>query len=144
VLSKKPEPRWLIVGEKMNASDSILVVSSKNETLSSYTNALIEMGFKVHSAKNVREALDHIQIRNYALLVISIDAPKEADVSQIAWLRSIRRNLPILLMASRVPRKLIPEFKRAGMSEFLFKPVRGKQLTTAVERLVPGASYGVL
>jgi DNA-binding NtrC family response regulator len=128
----------------MNATDSILVVCSKYETLSSYTNALIEMGFKVHSAKNIREALDHIQIRNYALLVISIDAAKEADVSQIAWLRSIRRNLPILLMASRVPRKLIPEFKRAGMSECLFKPIRGNQLTTAVQRLVPGASYGYL
>jgi DNA-binding NtrC family response regulator len=128
----------------MYASDSILVVSSKDVTLRSYTDALKEMGFKVHSAKNIQEALDHIQIRNYALVVISTDAPKEADVSQIAWLRSIRRNLPILLMASRVPRKLIPEFKRAGMSEFLFKPVGGKQLTTAVERLVPGASYGVL
>jgi DNA-binding NtrC family response regulator len=121
----------------MNGEDSILVVSQKYEAMSSYFPTLREMGFKVYSARNLQEALDYIQIRNYALVLISLDSPRETDVRQIAWMRSIRRKLPILLMIKKVPRRLIPEFQRAGMSEYLLKPVKGKQFAHTVKKLVP-------
>lgn len=124
----------------MRTSDSILIVSQKQAAVESYSSALREMGFKVHSAKNVQEALDYIQIREYALVMISLEHPREVDVGYVAWIRSLRRKLPILLMISKAPTRLIPKFERIGLTDYLSHPAKAKQLTTTVQRLVHTAA----
>jgi DNA-binding NtrC family response regulator len=124
----------------MHTPDYILIVSQKQGVVDSYSSALREMGYKVHSTKNVHEALDFIQIREYALVMINLEHPRETDIGYIAWMRSLRRKLPILLIISKAPIRLIPKFERIDLTDYLSHPAKGKQLTTTVQRLVHTAA----
>jgi DNA-binding NtrC family response regulator len=125
------------IGGMMQSPDSILVINKKSDGKDAYLLTLKQMGYKVHSTENIQQALDHIQLRNYALVMIKLDMPGDAELRQITWVRSIRRHLPILLMVKRAPRRLLNEFSKAGVNACLFQPVKDKHLLSTVEKLVP-------
>jgi DNA-binding NtrC family response regulator len=125
----------------MQTANSILIIDGNSKTSDIYQSVFKEMGFKIHATDNIQQALDHIQIRNYALVMIKLESLGETDLRQVAWMRSLRRQLPILLMVSKAPRRLVNEFRKAGVSEYLFHPARDKQLSSTIKKLLPNAAY---
>jgi DNA-binding response OmpR family regulator len=128
----------------MPTSDSILVIHERSKKANNYLPPLREMGFQVHLVENFQQALDQIQIRNYALVLINKELLGEVDMSNIAWMRSLRRQLPIFLLASRIPMRLVSELRRIGVSDYLVQAVKERELPAAVKKLVPSATVGTM
>ena len=113
------------------------------------TAMLTKRGHEVDVVGNGVDAVKAVKSRAYDLVLMDIQMPEldglEATRQIRAWERRHGGHVPIVAMTAHAMKGDREKCLRAGMDEYLSKPVRGPQLFEMIQRVVthrgrPGAT----
>ncbi len=121
------------------AKPSVLVVEDNvvNQKVAALT--LERLGYRVDVAANGLEAIDALRLTPYDAILMDCQMP-EMDgyeaTHQIRRLRGARRGTPIIAMTAGASRDDEARCLRAGMDDYVSKPVSAEHLAKVLERWV--------
>jgi DNA-binding response OmpR family regulator len=118
---------------------SVLVVDDHEDTLELLHQVLTPRGFDVHTASNVRDAMDLMASRTPEVVVTDIEMPGQDGFALCKTLRRCASHgegamVPVLALTGSSDISLEARAADAGFSEVLRKPCEGPELATAVCR----------
>jgi CheY-like chemotaxis protein len=117
----------------------ILVVEDDDTLRLLATKQLAKLGFTGHAAADGSEAVEKTRTVPYSLILMDVQMPKMDGLeatSAIRKLEEVKHNkrVPIIAMTANPDRE---RCLKAGMDDFIFKPVLLAQLRDLLERWVP-------
>ncbi len=129
----------------LHAGGPIVLVAEDNEVNRVVAKALLaKRDLRTETAANGKEALRMAQAREYAAILMDCQMPELDGYEATRRIRELEtgRHIPIIAMTAH---SLAGDRERclaAGMDDYLSKPVRGNELDAAIERWIPGHSWG--
>ncbi|MBI5280780.1 MAG: response regulator [Candidatus Solibacter usitatus] len=117
-------------------SARILVVEDNRINQKVVVSLLRKKGFTADVANNGQEALDALQLRSYGLVLMDVQMPVLDGLEATRRIRTDARFswLPIVAMTARAMSGDRERCLRAGMNDYLAKPVDHKHLLSLVEK----------
>jgi len=107
---------------------------------------LARHGHTVHAVGNGREALEALGHAGFDLLLLDVNMP-EVDGFQV--IEALRRgeqdtgqHLPVIALTARSMKEDRERCLRAGMDDYLSKPIRRQELFAAIERVLGAGTDG--
>ncbi len=134
-----PETMPAPVAEKYPAPQRLLLVEDHVDTLRTFARILRRKGFEVREASTVAEAID--SARPGDLLLSDIGLPDGDGRDLMRKLRA--RGIPGIAITGFGTAKDREEYRRAGFSESLIKPIELHELISAIGRVTGGDSVSV-
>lgn len=121
-------------------SKKALVVDDSSVMVMSVKQTLEMNGFKVETASNGQEAMDHL-VQGYRpdLVITDINMPVMDGIEFIRQARGLIRFTPILALTTESQTAKRDEAKQLGATGWLVKPVTGPDLVKVIKQVVPGA-----
>jgi len=121
--NKEPE-------KKLDFSKNILVVDDNEINREVAYELLTAFKFKVDTAANGIEALQKIEEKKYALILMDIYMPELDGIETTIKLREKFNNeeLPIIALTASIMPEEIPKLKKIGMNDVIIKPIVSKHL----------------
>jgi CheY-like chemotaxis protein len=105
---------------------------------------LTRKGHSVQIARNGREALEALEHGTFDLLLLDVHMPELDGFRVIEAVRGRERgsdrHLPVVALTARSMKEDRERCLRAGMDEYLAKPIRRQELLAAIERALVGRS----
>jgi two-component system cell cycle response regulator len=117
-------------------SQSILVVDDDQQVCDLLADALTQMGHKVATAKDGRDALERIQNDAFAIIITDIDMPRMDGMELIKYVVKHRHEIDIIAITGHVMRYRYTDMVAAGASDFITKPFSLNELEAKVGRLI--------
>ena len=101
-----------------------------------------DAGFEVASARDGLEALELINARTPALVLLDLEMPKlnGLEVTRFMRTRAETRHVPVLMITSRASDKYRAQAENAGVSLMLGKPFADDELIVKVRQLMVNAA----
>lgn len=96
---------------------------------------LSRAGHTVDVANDGAEAVRAVQVREYDLVLMDIQMPKVDGITATKMIRGLQgraSNLPIVAMTANVLPEQLEEFRKAGMSGHVAKPIKQPELHRAI------------
>ncbi|WP_232312650.1 response regulator [Enterovibrio coralii] len=93
-------------------------------------------GFKVTTASNGKEALDLVQQKQFALVLMDLQMPEMDGFEACKEIRELNDQsnaLPILAMTANVSQQDRDRCKRVGMDDFIAKPVNRRTMLDMID-----------
>ena len=95
------------------------------------------MGGKVHTASNGKEAQDLLPEISPALIILDLHMPEMDGKEFIEWLKSdSEREVPILVCSGEAEQDLIKEIETIGANGFISKPYGKEELLVKIKELL--------
>ena len=130
-------PRYLLKEEIRNQVQ-ILVVEDNPVNQKVAVMGLTRMGYRVNVASNGYEAIDAIRQTPYDMVFMDMQMPELDGIEATRRIRSDKniphRNLPIIALTASALTEDRNACKKAGMDDFLSKPVTLEKLNALVEK----------
>ena len=104
---------------------------------------LVRMGCKVDIAGNGIEALEALEKQHYPVVLMDIQMPEMNGIEATQRVRTgfpVERQPYIIVMTAGVTPKEIQACEKAGMNDFVTKPVKIAELELALNKAVAIAS----
>jgi putative nucleotidyltransferase with HDIG domain len=122
--------------------NEILLVDDDLKVLEILEESLHRKGYRVHTAKNGRQALQSIASQDPRLVVLDMMLPDMNGLEVMAQMRESprHRDVPILILSANGDVDARLAGLESGAEEYLVKPVALKEFSTKVERLLERAS----
>jgi two-component system sensor histidine kinase/response regulator len=117
----------------------ILVVEDDDTLRLLATKQLAKLGFTGHAAADGSEAVAKTRVMPYSLILMDVQMPKMDGLEATTAIRKLEevkhdKRVPIIAMTANPDRE---RCLKAGMDDFIFKPVLLAQLRDLLERWVP-------
>jgi DNA-binding response OmpR family regulator len=119
--------------ENPTAHGRILVVDDERSLLEVLGAMLAEAGWQVDTAGDGREALGFVDAHRYDVVLSDIDMPGVNGVQLLREIRARDLDVPVLLITGHPRVDTAVEALEHGALRYLQKPVRERDLLTAVE-----------
>jgi len=120
----------------------VLIIDDELALVRLVTEALTELGYSpvgfTASAKALQAFLENP--KQFDAVITDESMPGMSGSELIRQMRALRPELPILLVTGYLSAEVIERAKQAGATEFLKKPLRARQLQTALTRMLPPKS----
>jgi DNA-binding NtrC family response regulator len=120
----------------------ILIIDDDDVVLRSCTRILESEGYNVTTATSVSDALDILNSRFFALMLVDIKMPEEDGISLILKARERGYMIPILVMSGYPTEETIRHSLASGAKGFIAKPFTPDELLEAVRNIIEGVQYG--
>jgi EAL domain-containing protein (putative c-di-GMP-specific phosphodiesterase class I) len=111
----------------------ILVVDDERDLLDVLATMLAEAGWQVDTAGNGREALTLVDANRFEVILSDIDMPGMSGVELLREIRGRDLDVPVLLITGHPRVDTAVEALEHGALRYLRKPIRERDLLTAVE-----------
>jgi EAL domain-containing protein (putative c-di-GMP-specific phosphodiesterase class I) len=112
--------------------DRVLVVDDEPSLLEVVGTMLTEAGWRVDTAANGREALGLVDTHRYEVVLSDIDMPGMTGVELLREIRARDLDVPVLLITGHPRVDTAVEAIEHGALRYLQKPLRERDLVTAV------------
>jgi len=113
---------------------NILIVDDDRVVLSSCKRILESEGYGTSLTSSVKEALETLEGKNFALLLVDVIMPEYDGMYLIGNVRKNRPDLPILVMSGYPTPETISSGLRMGATHFIAKPFTPDELIQAVHK----------
>lgn len=117
---------------------SILVVEDNPLNQKLINRILEKKGYWVEIAENGLKALDAVRRRPYDLILMDIQMPELDGVSATKILRQEGFSMPIIALTAHALQGDRESYLRAGMDNYLGKPVRQEELSQLLDKYLAG------
>ncbi|GAB3320733.1 hybrid sensor histidine kinase/response regulator [Larkinella ripae] len=98
-------------------------------------NILSKLGYQPHLAQNGAEVLDLVQRRFYEVILMDVQMPEMNGLEATAWIRQQTGPQPtIIAMTANAMADDREECLRAGMDDYIAKPIVIEELKTALQQ----------
>jgi len=94
-------------------------------------------GFRVVIARNGMEALKHPALNSVDLIIMDIDMPIMGGIQATSKLRALGFSRPILAHSGEVDFQLRSDFRAAGFSAHVAKPIDFPEFVSLLQSLLP-------
>ena len=116
-------------------STQILLVSKEGSALDLPWNRAENLGWQWETASSGWEALERVKAGpGPDLILLDLAAGDSDGLHTLRWLRRVRPDLPVLVLASADDARQKLEAIRLGAQDYLLRPLQAKQLETAIRR----------
>lgn len=122
-----------------NSVRSVLVVDDDEVTLERLATALACRDFETLRAKNAQEALDVFKNHPCNLIVSDIKMPEQDGFDLAQKIRELRPEAAVILMTAHSSVDSAIEAIRAGVFDYITKPVDANELSVILERALERA-----
>jgi len=119
-----------------NSEVKVLIVDDEEHTRLGYAEVLRLEGYNVDAAENGREAFLMLQEKDFDVVVTDLRMPEIDGMSLIERIRQIKKDQKIIIITAFGTFKSYKQAKDAGVTMFLNKPVRAKDLKEAVWQIL--------
>lgn len=120
----------------LTKADRILVVDPDALACTGLKDALEFAGFSVDVAKSDREAISALPLVKPHLAVIGIGKGESDGLRLVRDIHELRPRLPVVVMAGRGALESCMEALRAGVADYLLKPVDHQELAHRIRRIL--------
>jgi len=118
-------------------SNKILIAEDSSVILNLTKKILEQELYEIDTAKNGQEVLDKLRDKHYDLILMDINMPKLNGIECTKRIRSLedetKSGTPIFAITGNAPNYSKEDFKRAGINEYLQKPLDFDVLVHAVK-----------
>lgn len=121
-----------------NNSISILIVDDEEHTRLGYAEVLRLEGYNIDVAENGKVALKKIGEQHFDVIVTDLRMPEMDGMALIENIRKIKKDQKIIIITAFGTFKTYKQAKDVGVTIFLNKPVRAKDLKEAVSQILIG------
>ncbi|MCX8084859.1 MAG: response regulator [Calditerrivibrio sp.] len=119
-----------------NAKIKILIVDDEEHTRLGYAEVLRLEGYNVDTAENGREAFYKLEKENFDVIVTDLRMPELDGLALIERIRQIKKEQKIIIITAFGTFKTYKQAKDVGVTLFLNKPVRAKDLKEAISTIL--------
>ena len=116
--------------------NSILIVDDDSSVITSLALLLKQAGYESHSATSPAQALDKLKSNHIQLVIQDMNFSRqttgEEGLSLLRQIKSLRPNLPVILMTAWGSISLAVQGVKAGASDFITKPWTNEQLLQSI------------
>ncbi len=119
----------------MNPS-RILIVDDELGVLQMTKTLLREAGYDVQTAKDAFEALVLLEKQPFDLLLADLKLPGPSGISLTERVHDLQEHCAVIMFSGNPSREQIIEALRAGVDDFLLKPMSNEQIRQAVGRAI--------
>lgn len=119
-----------------NSDVRILIVDDEEHTRLGYAEVLRLEGYDVDTAENGKEAFFKIQKNDYDVIVTDLRMPELDGMTLTDRIRQLKENQKIVIITAFGTFKTYKQAKDAGVTMFLNKPVRAKDLKEAISQIL--------
>jgi DNA-binding response OmpR family regulator len=120
---------------------SILVVDDDHELRENIREILAGEGFDVDIAKDGSEALEIVNKRDFALILLDLIMPGLSGLETLLLLRRQKPQVRVVLMTAFSTIENAVEAMRRGADDYLTKPFKTTDLLTTVNRVLEEAKF---
>ena len=117
-----------------NSKDKILLVEDEPNIQNSYGRVLRRAGFEVVSACDGVEALLHLDMSRFEVILSDIWMPGIDGISLLREIRLRDSDVPVVLMTANPSIQTATDAIHYGVLDYLIKPIEMKDLVSTVER----------
>ena len=114
----------------------ILILDDEEHTRLGYAEVLKLDGYDVETAENGEEALEKALNDKFDIIITDLRMPEVDGITFIQKLREHNINVPVLVITAFGSYKTYKSAKNLGVIEYLNKPIRAKDLKSAIEKIV--------
>jgi DNA-binding response OmpR family regulator len=114
----------------------ILAIEDEGRLLDIIVRSLKTEGFSVDGVPTARDALDHIKLYHYDLIILDLQLPDGSGTTLLRQIREQHRKMPILITTARGDIDSKIENFEAGADDYLTKPFALAELTIRVQALL--------
>lgn len=116
----------------------ILVIDDEEEIRNILERLLFGEGYDVEVAANGKHALQKIEAgKTYQLIICDLKMPLLNGSDFIGALRTIGKNIPVIVMTGQPERNWLMAATKSGISAVFLKPFRHHDLMTKIKELFP-------
>lgn len=120
----------------------ILVVDDDSEMRSALNEAIQRLGYATVVCENGHEAVNHLSMGCYSLLVTDMKMPKMDGLSLLKEVRRHAANMPVLVITGFGTVENAVETMKEGAADYLLKPFSFEALKGAIDSIIKKASNG--
>lgn len=106
----------------MHEPPRVLAVDDERLMRMTYRHRLGELGYRVHTAGSVREAMDRLDGESYDLLMVDLALGEGQGLEVVAYAREVAASIKVILLASAPTDGEIERALRAGVDRIVDKP----------------------
>jgi EAL domain-containing protein (putative c-di-GMP-specific phosphodiesterase class I) len=117
-----------------NSKNKILLVEDEPNIQNSYGRVLRRAGFEVVAACDGVEALQHLDVTRFDVILSDIWMPGIDGISLLREIRLRDSDVPVVLMTANPSIQTATDAIHYGVLDYLIKPIEMKDLVNAVER----------
>ena len=114
----------------------ILIAEDDRELRQLFQHVLIKHGYIVKGVSDGKEALDALDNDYYDLIISDIMMPGTDGFELVSHVRSVDKKIPILLMTARDDMAAKQRGFRAGVDDYMVKPIDVDELLLRIEALL--------
>ena len=114
----------------------ILVVDDERNIRNNLTIVLESAGYNVDASGDGEDALTKCKERHYDIALVDIQMPKMGGLELLRYLRTLRPNLPVVILTAYGTVGRAVEAMKLGAVDFLEKPFDPKVLLSLCEEII--------
>lgn len=114
----------------------ILAVEDEDRLLGILQRTLKAEGFSVDGVITAHEALEHVKLNHYDLIILDLQLPDGSGTTLLRQLRQQQRKMPVLILTARGDIDTKIENFEAGADDYLTKPFALAELMIRVQALL--------
>jgi CheY-like chemotaxis protein len=103
------------------------------------TETLSDEGYDITEVEDGLQAVQHLEINIYDLVILDYMMPERTGVEVCEWLRNStnpNRDLPVILLTAKALEKDKDKAKSVGVSTYIVKPFSPMQLVDTVRQMI--------
>lgn len=120
----------------------LLIVDDEAEVRRSLALLLNGLGYVVDDAASGEEALAHLSIRRYDLMLLDLRMPGMDGVEVMARARQAHPDLPIIILTGYATLESAIAAVRCGAADYLLKPASVHQIARAIQKALQRPGTG--
>ena len=114
----------------------VLLVDDDSNLLMIVSDRLVNAGYRISQASNLREALELLERESFHLVLLDIYLPDQNGLEGLKKIRAGYAALPVIIMTAHGTIDMAVEAMKEGAYEFVTKPLDLKHLGMLVERAI--------
>lgn len=114
---------------------TILLIDDESLVLEELGDLLRDEGYRVITAQDGDEGIDRFREHRPEMVITDVRMPRRDGLAVVKLLRAEAPAVPITIITGHGTEAMAIEALRAGVSDFLKKPVRLEDLLAAIERM---------
>ncbi len=113
--------------------NKILLIEDDDELSYLIEKFLLEDGLDVDSLATITDAISHIKLNNYNLILLDLSLPDFSGFEVLKYLSANNKNIPIIVISGDMSMKTKLHAYRLGVCDYMTKPISLKELKVKID-----------